>query len=123
MKKRILLIESDVDVRGTMTALLELLGYEVESRDGRDYYPYLNDTVDCVLCSHWLYTTTGSSVYQQLRSMLEMSGTSFLVLTDNRENILDEYEGLPEENIFLKPFFLDELEQRIEQLPPMDISA
>jgi CheY-like chemotaxis protein len=106
-----------------MTALLELLGYEVESRDGRDYYPYLNGGVDCIVCSHQLYTTNGSSIYQQVRSTPQMSGTSFLVLTGDSEDIREEYEGLPQENILLKPFFLDELEQRIEQLTQIGVSA
>ncbi|WP_069657932.1 response regulator [Arcticibacter eurypsychrophilus] len=69
MKKKILVIEDDIDIQDILTLLLTEEGYEVvSSRDGKIVEEIKAIMPDLVLCDIWVPTVKGSEICKIIKS-------------------------------------------------------
>lgn len=110
---KLLVVEDDEDLRGTLVRLLEDEGYSVDTAaDGEDgYYRAANWNYDAIILDVMLPGMTGFEILQRLR---KSSATPVLMLTA-RDGVHDRVEGLDHgaDDYLVKPFIREELLARI----------
>lgn len=110
---KLLVVEDDEDLRGTLVRLLEDEGYSVDTAaDGEGgYYRAANWNYDAIILDVMLPGMTGFEILQRLR---KSSATPVLMLTA-RDGVHDRVEGLDHgaDDYLVKPFIREELLARI----------
>lgn len=110
---KLLVVEDDDDLRGSLVSLLQEEGYGVDTAaDGEDgYYRAANWQYDAIILDVMLPGMTGFEVLQRLR---KVNATPVLMLTA-RDGVTDRVEGLDQgaDDYLVKPFIREELLARI----------
>jgi CRP/FNR family transcriptional regulator, cyclic AMP receptor protein len=117
MKKKLLLIEDNTDIRETTAEVLEAAGYTVltESNGKSGYETALKERPDLIICDIMMPVIDGYGVLHLLSKHDEMSGIPFIFLTAKSERS-DQRRGmaLGADDYITKPFDVIDLLSAIE---------
>jgi DNA-binding response OmpR family regulator len=115
---RVLVVEDDPSVRGLLHTLLAAEGYEVSTAsDGLAGLVKAASThPSLILLDLMMPDLGGGRVLEELREDPALAGTPVIVVTGRADALPDMRELVGEESVFLKPFAVAELLQRVDEL-------
>lgn len=114
MKKKVLIIENDNDIRDIITYILKDKGYEVISANARPSSQLHTYKADLILLDEWLNEREGHLLCTELKEMHETQHVPVIILS-TASNIEDIAENCKAEGYVSKPFDLDELLDEVER--------
>ncbi len=114
MRKRILVIENDNDIRDLISYILEDKGYEVIVSNPRPSNQLHNHKADLILLDEWLNEREGHLLCTELKEMHETMQIPVIILS-TAKNIRAIAENCKAEGYINKPFDLDELLEEVER--------
>jgi FixJ family two-component response regulator len=114
----VVVVDGDPAVRDSLSTLLDLNGYQVQSfATGAAFLKQLDGgaSIECVVCEADLPDTDGIQIYRQLRSK---SDTPFALLVSRRNaNVIRLAREAGIEQVFLKPLVHRRLIEFISRKP------
>lgn len=119
---KILLLEDNHRLNNSIVKRLEHKGYQVDSfEDGMEALNKAYDGYDCFVLDINVPSLDGLDILKELRENLQ---TPILIISSNidLDTIKDAY-GLGADDYLKKPFYIDELEVKIEKLCHLDIKT
>lgn len=119
---KILLLEDNQRLNNSITKRLELKGYHVDAfEDGLEALQSSYGGYDCFIMDINVPSLDGINILKELRETLK---TPILMISSNIdiETIKDAY-GCGCDDYLKKPFYIDELELKIEKLCKLDIKV
>ena len=117
MKKTVLVVDDEADVRESLREFLELFGYEVSTAiDGQDAVSVLSSSLvpNIVLLDLMMPNMTGQE-FMKRRQLLSMSEVPVVVISADRLTEQKTFE-MGADGYLLKPIDLDSLLDLIERL-------
>ncbi len=115
---RVLVVEDDPSVRGLLQTLLSTEGYDVSTAS--DGLAGLVEAAavrpDLILLDLVMPDLGGGRVLEALREDPALADTPVIVVTGQVDAVPDMRDLLGEASVFVKPFAVAELLQRVEQL-------
>lgn len=115
-KKKVLIIEEDVDIADMLTHLMELLGYEsVLSNHLCPIADIIKVAPDLILLDHQMRNGLGAIVCKKLKETLQTKDIP-VIMTSASQNILKIADESGAEAAFIKPFDINRLELKIRNL-------
>lgn len=115
---RVLVVEDDPSVRGLLRTLLSAEGYDVstasDGQAGLVEAAALRPAL--ILLDLVMPDLGGTRVLEQLREDPVLAATPVVVVTGLVDAVPDMRDLLGEQSVFLKPFAVAELLQRVEEL-------
>lgn len=117
---KILLLEDNARLNNTIVKRLTLKGFEVEAfEDGLEALENAYDGYDCFILDINVPSIDGINILKELRQTYH--DTPMLIISSNidLDTIKDAYESGCDDYL-KKPFFIDELELKIEKLCKLD---
>lgn len=117
MKKHILVIEDEINIKDTLSDILELKGYRVTSEtDGQaGFFSAIKEKPDLILCDIMMPKMNGFEVLEAVRSYMKTRTIPFIFLTA-KDDLDDFREGmdLGADDYLLKPINSAKLYEVIE---------
>lgn len=115
---QILVVEDDPNVRGLLQTLLTAEGYEVvTASDGLGGLGKLSAATPALMLLDLMMPDLGGArVLERLRADPDVAAVPVVVLTGKLEALPDLREALGRDNVFVKPFAVNELLSRIAQI-------
>jgi DNA-binding response OmpR family regulator len=115
---QILIVEDDPNVRGLLETLLSTEGYDVATAsDGLGGLSKLNDiTPALMLLDMMMPDLGGARVLERVKSDPSLAAVPVVVLTGKLEAVPALREELGHDNVFVKPFGVNELLARVAQI-------
>lgn len=115
---RILVVEDDPNVRGLLQTLLTAEGYDVVvASDGvAGLVQAATSKPALVMLDVMMPDLGGIRVLQELRNDPELRDIDVLVVTGKAEAVPGLRDELGEDNVFLKPFGVEDLLNRVAEL-------
>ena len=115
---RVLVVEDDPSVRGLLHTLLAAEGYEVSTAsDGLAGLVKAASThPSLILLDLMMPDLGGVRVLEELREDPALAGTPVIVVTGRVDAVPDMRDLVGEGSVFLKPFAVAELLQRVDEL-------
>lgn len=117
---KILLLEDNDRLKNSIVKRLELKGYQVDAfEDGLEALDSAYNGYDCFVLDINVPSLDGINILKELRENME---TPILIISSNidLDTIKDAY-GFGCDDYLKKPFYIDELELKIEKLCQLDI--
>jgi two-component system alkaline phosphatase synthesis response regulator PhoP len=118
MKKRILVVDDEKNIRDLLKFNLEKEGYDiVQAKDGKEALEKVKDNIDLVVLDLMLPEIDGLNVCKKIRSDEKLGDLPIIMLTAKSEDI-DRIIGLElgADDYLAKPFSLAELENRVKRI-------
>lgn len=117
---KILLLEDNTRLNNTIVKRLELKGFQVNSfEDGLQALENAYDGYDCFIFDINVPSIDGISILKELRSSYH--DTPMLIISSNIDlDMIKDAYGSGCDDYLKKPFFIDELELKIEKLLKLD---
>lgn len=114
MKKKVLIVENDNDIRDIISYVLENKGYEVALANLRAINELHNYKVDLILLDEWLNEREGHLLCTELKEMHETKHIPVIILStaNNLEEIAEKCKA---EGFLNKPFDLNDLLEEVER--------
>ncbi|MEX8546294.1 MAG: PleD family two-component system response regulator [Mucilaginibacter sp.] len=110
MKKKVLIIENDRDIRDIISYVLEDNGYEVIVAEPRPVGRLHTYNPDLILLDEWLNEREGQLLCTELKDMHETKHVPVIILST--ANNIEEIANICKAKGFVnKPFDLDELQR------------
>jgi two-component system response regulator MprA len=115
---QILVVEDDPNVRGLLETLLSTEGYDVKTAsDGLAGLSRLSDAKPALMLLDLMMPDLGGArVLDHVRSDPELADVAVLVLTGKLEAVPALRDELGHDNVFVKPFGVNELLARVAQI-------
>ena len=115
---RVLVVEDDPSVRGLLQTLLSAEGYDVSTAsDGlAGLVKAASTRPELILLDLMMPDLGGVRVLQELRDDPALADTAVIVVTGKVEALPGISDLLGDESVFLKPFAVAELLQRVSEL-------
>jgi DNA-binding response OmpR family regulator len=115
---QILVVEDDPNVRGLLETLLTTEGYDVTTAsDGLGGLSKLSDSVPALMLLDLMMPDLGGArVLERVKSDPALSSVAVVVLTGKLEAVPALREELGPDNVFIKPFGINELLARVAQI-------
>ena len=116
MKKKVLIIENDVQIRDIVGMILDAEGYETHS------VPYAPEDIkqvnaDLILLDEWINRADGHMLCKQLKSFSELAEVPVIIFS-TADNIKDIVKTCGADGYVQKPFDLEVLLAEIMRLLP-----
>jgi DNA-binding response OmpR family regulator len=115
---QILVVEDDPNVRGLLQTLLTAEGYDVvTASDGSAGLTSVADTKPALMLLDLMMPDLGGArVLERLRADPAAADVPVLVLTGKLEAVPDLRDVLGRDNVFIKPFGVNELLARVAEI-------
>ena len=112
IKKRMLIVDDEKNMRHMLTSMLKKFGYTVDTAaDGTDALKMVGQkTYDFILCDLKMPNKNGMAACMEIRDM--DPGVKFVLITGGFYD-LDEVQRLELGPILMKPFAIEELLERL----------
>jgi two-component system alkaline phosphatase synthesis response regulator PhoP len=116
--KQILVVEDDPNVRGLLHTLLSVEGYDVvTASDGLAGLGRLSDAKPALMLLDLMMPDLGGArVLEQLHADPALADVPVVVLTGKLEAVPALRDELGHDNVFVKPFGVNELLARVAQI-------
>ncbi|WP_299290751.1 response regulator [uncultured Mucilaginibacter sp.] len=114
MKKKVLIIENDRDIRDIISYVLEDKGYEVIAAEPWPVNRLHTYNPDLILLDEWLNEREGHLLCTELKDMHETKHVPVIILS-TANNIEEIANSCKAEGFVNKPFDLDELLEEVQR--------
>ena len=114
MKKKVLIIENDSDIRDIISYILEDKGYEVIAVEPRPVDRLHTFKPDLILLDEWLNEREGHLLCTELKDLHETKHVPVIILS-TANNIEEIANNCKAEGFVNKPFDLDELLEEVQR--------
>jgi DNA-binding response OmpR family regulator len=115
MKRSILVVEDDLQVRAMIGAMLDIAGFEViEVEDGRAALSLLRDqSIDLLITDLRLPEMDGGTLVSRARADERLTGLPVLVLSGYTDTAT---QPVPADRVIVKPFEMTELVDAVNEM-------
>jgi two-component system, OmpR family, response regulator len=113
-QKKILLIETDDDVRNIVTIILEDEGFEVITADPHPAALMANTTSHLILLDEWINTNGSDMLCREIKAIHELKHIPVVILS-TAINIREIVESCKADGFVRKPFVVKELVDEINR--------
>ena len=114
MKKRVLIIENDDDIRGIVSYILEAEGYDVVTAKPWPVEQLARLKADLILLDEWVNKKAGHELCTELKKMHATMHIPVILLSTS-PNIQQIAEGCKADGFVNKPFNLDDLVDEVKK--------
>ena len=118
MSKKVLIVDDEPDILFTLSRMLEMSGYSVaKAASGKDCIKKLNEfTPDLVLLDIMMPEMSGWDVAAKIKDNSSWRDIPIIFLTAKGDTMSIGMGGLSAQDYIVKPFNIEDLKSRIEQV-------
>ena len=118
MSKRIMIVDDEEDIRGSVGQIFEISGYEViKAEDGNDCLNKLERAIpDLVILDIMMPGMSGWDVAARIKENSKWSKIPIIFLTVKGDEMSIGMGGLASEEYVVKPFDIIKLKERVEEI-------
>lgn len=118
MSKRIMIVDDEEDIRGSVGQIFEISGYEViKAEDGNDCLNKLERAIpDLVILDIMMPGMNGWDVAARIKENSKWSKIPIVFLTAKGDEMSIGMGGLASKEYIVKPFDIIKLKERVEEI-------
>jgi len=117
VKKRVLIIENDREIKNIVTYILELEGYDVQGAQyDSSVLPYLK--ADLILLDEWINKREGHMLCKEIKAIESLQPVP-VVIFSTAADIADIAKNCNADGFIQKPFDLDTLISEVKKFLPL----
>ena len=122
MKKKVLIIENDLEIKQLVSYILELEGYEVTKASHEPISELPTEVADLILLDEWLNKREGHMLCKEIKTVESLKYIPVIIFS-TAPDIADIAKNCNADGFVHKPFELDTLINEVKRLLPLKASS
>jgi DNA-binding response OmpR family regulator len=122
MKKTILIVENDSEIRNVISYILQTEGFEVIATSPKPATQLINHNANLILLDEWLHKKEGHMLCTEIKKIHEMKHLPVIILS-TAHNIEEIAETCHADGFVRKPFDIGHLVDVVKKCLSSDINA